>query len=90
MASKGWLLLSGSVVLSSLETTVYAFYASRYEKTIDTVDDLDNSGLPYLVAAKTAPHWLVMTDPRPAVRRIAERVEPVPFNGTLPAWVDTR
>ena len=54
------------------------------------MDDLDNSGLPYLVAAKTAPHWLVMTDPRPAVRRIAQRVEPVPFNGTLPAWVDTR
>ena len=69
---------------------VYDFYPCRYEKTIDTVADLDNSGLPYLVAAKTAPHWLVMTDPRPAVRRIAQRVEPVPFNGTLPAWVDTR
>ena len=55
------------------------------------MDDLAyNSGLPYLVAAKTAPHWLVMTDPRPAVRRIAQRVEPYPFNGTVPAWVEKK
>ena len=59
---------------------------SRYEKTIETVADLDNSGLPYLVPAKTAPHVLVMTDPRPAVRRIAKRVELYPYNGTVPSW----
>ena len=63
----------------------------RYEKTIETVDDLAyNSDLPYLVAAKTAPHFLVMTDPRPAVRRIAKRVELVPFNGTMPAWAEKK
>ena len=66
--------------------TSYVSGPLRYEKTIETVEDLDNSGLPYMVPAKTAPHVLVMTDPRPAVRRIAQRVELYPFNGTVPEW----
>ena len=34
--------------------------------------------------ANTAPHLLVMTDPRPAMQLIKKRVELYPYNGTIP------
>ena len=81
-----WLFFGNVLSLGYKSTLLSTLIAIRYEKTIETVQDLDNSGLPYLVPAKTAPHVLVMTDPRPAVKRIAKRVELYPFNGTVPTW----
>ena len=61
----------------------------RYEKTIDTLEDLDASGLPLLVPNNTAPHWLIKTDPRPVAKIIFSKSTLYPFNGTIPEWTRT-
>ena len=65
-----------STLLSTLVTI-------RYEKTLDTIEDLDKSGLGLLIGVGTVLDWLVASDPRPAVKRINTRRELVPFEGTI-------
>jgi hypothetical protein len=55
----------------------------RYEDTINTIDDLDKSQMPFIIPGKTAPHILVATDPRPAMQRIFNRSIIIPYNGTF-------
>ena len=43
-----------------------------------------DSGLTYMVPANTAPHLLVMTDPRPTMQLIKKRILLYPYNGTIP------
>jgi hypothetical protein len=58
----------------------------RYEETINTIEDLDKSQLPFIIPGKTAPHMLVATDPRPAMQQILKRSIIYPFDGKEPAW----
>jgi hypothetical protein len=58
----------------------------RYTKTIETIEDLDKSGLPFIIPGKTAPHMFVATDPRPAMQRIFKRSIVYPFTGTPATW----
>ena len=53
----------------------------RYEKELNTIEDLDQSGLGLIVPGGTVLVWLAKTDPRPAMTRIRERLEIVPYAG---------
>ena len=63
----------------------------QYETTIDTLEDVERSGLPVLVPENAAPRWLMKTDPRPTVQRIWQNNRILyPFNGTTPSFVVAR
>ena len=55
----------------------------RYEKQIDTIQDMDESGLPFLIPGGTVLQWLGATDPRPAMQSIMKRHELFPFDGQI-------
>ena len=42
----------------------------RYEKELNTIEDLDNSGLGLAIPGGTVLVWLAKTDPRPAMNNI--------------------
>ena len=62
----------------------------RYEKTLDTIEDLDNSDLPFVIPGGTVLEWLAASDPRPAMKNIYERREIVPYDGTVRKEDDDR
>ena len=85
-----WLMFGSILLLGYKSTLLATLIPINYEKPINTVDDLANSNMPLLIAKKTAPHWLLATDPRDAVKRIFRKSVLYPFNGTVPPWVRKR
>jgi hypothetical protein len=75
-----FLILPRSTLLSTL-------IPIRYEKTIQTIEDLDKSGMPFILPGNTATHMLVAKDPRPAMQRIYKKSIVFPFAGFEPQWV---
>ena len=69
-----------SVLLSSLVTI-------RYEDTIDTLDDLDKSNLPLMIAQGAGLVEPLEKDPRPIMKRIFSRSKLYPYDGNTPDWV---
>ena len=59
----------------------------RYEIPIDTVNDLDKSGLPALVAGGSPVDKALATDPREVIKDIFNRTVIFPYNGTVPQFV---
>ena len=67
--------------------TSYVHCPLRYEKPIETVQELADRGLEYWVPANTAPQLLVMSDPRPAMQLIKKRAVYYPYDGKIPQHV---
>ena len=42
----------------------------RYSKTIDSLDDLDKTGFPLIMARGISVHSMLMIDPRPVAQRV--------------------
>ena len=72
---------------STLLSTLITIY---YENPINTLEDVDRSGLPVMVPNNTVLHWLIATDPRPTTKSIFKKSVLYPFNGTNPAWTTKR
>ena len=53
-----------------MSTLLSQLVAIRYENPIDTLDDMDRSGLPLLIPNGTGLDFLLGQDPRPVVQRI--------------------
>ena len=77
-----WLFLGNVLSMAYKSTLLSTLIPIRYEKTLDTIDDLDKSGLGLMIPGGNVMEWLLATDPRPAMRRINARREIVPFDGT--------
>ena len=69
-----------STLLSSLVTI-------RYEDSINTLNDMVNSGMPLMIPRYTAPHKRIASDPRKIMMKIFNSSHLYPFNGTVPAYV---
>ena len=83
------MVLANFLTLGYLSTLLSQLVAIRYENPIDTIEDLDNSGLPLLIPGETGLVYLIANDPKPAVRRIYERSITYFYNGSsYPTWVD--
>ena len=78
-----WLFLGHFVSRAYKSTLLSTLIPIRYEKTLDTIEDLDKSGLPLLIVGGTVLEWLTASDPRPTMKRIYERREIVPYDGTF-------
>ena len=86
-----WLMLASNLLLWSYKSTLLStLILIYYENPINTLEDVDGSGLPVLIPKNSAPHWLMATDPRLTVKRIYRKSVLYPFNGTLPAWFGKR
>ena len=63
----------------------------RYETTIDTLEDMEDSGLPILIMKNTAVHKLIASDPRDAMKQVYKRSMLFPLSpaepGGVPGWV---
>ena len=86
-----WLMFASNLLTWSYrETLLSTLIPIYYERSIDTLEDVDNSDLPLLVPKATVVHRLLATDPRQIAKRILKKSEFYPFNGTAPAWVSQR
>ena len=54
-------------------TLLSSLVSIRYEATIDTLEDMEQSGLPLLILKSTASHKLIASDPRDAMKQVYKR-----------------
>ena len=93
-----WLMLASNILLWHYKNTLLSSLISiHYEKPMNTLEDIERSGLPVLVTKNNVAHWLMATDPRPTIKSIfkkttegmyrgRERLYPFP-GGKFPDWV---
>ena len=76
-----WLFLGNVLSMAYKSTLLSTLITIRYEKTLDTIEDLDKSGLGLLICEGCVLDWLTASDPRPVMKRINTRRKMVPYNG---------
>ena len=73
-----------SILLSSLVPI-------RYEATIDTLEDMEQSGLPLLILKSTTTQKHIASDPRAAMKQVYKRSIVFPYSPAeefgVPGWV---
>ena len=79
-------MFAGLLSWAYMQTLLATLVVIKYEPKIDTIHDLDQSGLPFLIPKDTAPHKLLASDPRPAVTRIFKRSIVYSLAGIPPKW----
>ena len=68
-----WIVL-GSVVTWAYKSKFFSSLVTiRYTKPVDTLADLDSSGLPFLLTKGSGHAQMFGDDPRPAMKRIYRR-----------------
>ena len=55
----------------------------RYPKPLDTMIQMEESGIPFYCLRNTALCWLAKTDPRSAGKKLNERLFEMPFSGGI-------
>ena len=82
-----WLLTAFFVTLSYKQVLLANLVDTGYEKPIETLEELVNSGKPYVCGQNTNFPRLLERDPRQSVRKLAKQV--LWFNYTVdgvPKW----
>ena len=86
-----WMVLGSILTMAYKSTLLSSLIPIRYEATIDTLDDMDKSGLPLLIIQQTTFHKLIASDPREAMKQVYKRSILFPYSPTepwgVPAWV---
>ena len=82
-----WILFSFCLTVSYKSVLLATLVSIEYEKPIDTVADMLNSDKEIVGPAATTLPMQLKHDPRESVRRLSSRIKFVPFNGTIPAWI---
>ena len=79
-----WLML-GNVLLMSYKSNLRAnLVAITYKKPIDSIEDMEESGLPLLFCEGCGYKEGFAIDPRPAMNRLGEKAIMYPYDGRLP------
>ena len=82
-----WLFLGNIITMAFKSTLLSSLLQIRYEETIETINDMANSGLPILLPNNTAPRQMFLSDPRQIMKKISKNSIAYPFNGTVPNQV---
>ena len=69
-----WIFFGTFLHLAYEQTLLSSLVTIRYEDTIDSIYDLDNSGLPLLVLEGAPMHDDITRDPRPIFRSISKKI----------------
>ena len=84
-----WIVLGNFLTFGYMSTLLSQLVAIRYENPIDTIGDMDKSGLSLLIPRGAAIEYLIGEDPRPAVQRIFNRSMIFSYNGShYPPFID--
>ena len=86
-----WIFVGSLLTLAYKSMLLSSLIPIRYETTIDTLEDMDDSGLPILIMKNTAVHKLIASDPRDAMKQVYKRSILYPVSPTeprgVPGWV---
>ena len=87
-----WLMLTSNLLIWSYKGTLLSTLVPiYYESQINTLEEVDRSGLPVLISKNNVIHWLVETDPRATIKNIWKKRILYPFSGgKVPDWVTQR
>ena len=87
-----WLMLTSNLLIWSYKGTLLSTLVPiYYESPINTLEEVDRSGLPVLISKNNVIHWLVETDPRATIKNIWKKRILYPFSGgKVPDWVTQR
>ena len=79
-----WLML-GNILLMSYKGNLRAnLVAITYKKPIDSIQDMEESGLPLLFCTGCGYKESFAADPRPAMNRLAEKAIMYKYDGSMP------
>ena len=78
-----WMLLGNILTMAYKCTLLSTLIPVRYESTIDTLSDLDRSGLPLLIPRNTSVHQASANDQRPVMKRIYDKSILFTFTGQI-------
>ena len=79
-----WIVLGNILTLGYKTTLLSSLIPIRYDDTIDTMDDLDKSGLPLIFQRGASDYDHFANDPREIITRIFKRA--IFFDGGVPPW----
>ena len=85
-----WIVMGTFLTLGYKSTLLSSLIKIRYEATIDSLHDLDKSGLPLIMAQGTAELDFLKRDPREMMTRIYNRRIEFPVQGGAPEWIKER
>ena len=87
-----WLMLTSNILIWSYKGTLLSTLVPiYYENPINTLEEVDRSGLPVMIPKNNVISWLVKTDPRSTIKNIWEKRILYPFSGgKVPDWVTQR
>ena len=81
-----WIFL-GNILTKAYESTLLSSLVTiRYEDTIDSINDLDKSGLPLLMMEASSAFEFFSTDSRPIMGRIFNRSIFFSASDGVPQW----
>ena len=78
-----WLMMGNIISHIYKGALLTSLIAIRYTETLDTMVQMEESGLPFYVLGKTALEWLAKTDPRELGKKLNERRFDMPFPGRV-------
>ena len=85
-----WFLMSTLMTMAYKSTLLSSLITARYESPIDTLIDLERSGLPVLIPKNTPLQTMFAIDPRTIVKRIYNNSFIYNFNAvspmSMPIW----
>ena len=81
-----WIFFGTFLQLAYERTLLSSLIHIRYEDTINSIYDFDNSGLPILVLEGATMHDDITSDPRPIMRRISQKL----ILWQVDKWRDTK
>ena len=83
-----WMLTAFMLTISYKSVLRAMLMKIEYGETIDTIDDMLKSGMPLMIAARTAIPTMMASDPRTKeLNKISEQFEMTPSGG-IPEWVE--
>ena len=82
-----WIVLGSFLTLGYKSTLLSSLIKIRYEVTIDSLHDLDKSGLPLLLPEGSDDIDIIRRDPREVMARLYNRIIEFPYQGGIPKWV---
>ena len=86
-----WIVLGSVLIMAYKSILLSSLVPIRYEATIDTLEDMEQSGLPLLILKSTAFQKLIASDPRDTMKQVYKRSILFPYSPAepwgVPGWV---
>ena len=82
-----WIVMGTFLTLGYKSTLLSSLIKIRYEATIDSLHDLDKSGISLLLPEGGDDIDFIRRDPREVMARLYKRIIEFPYQGGIPEWV---